>query len=230
MTRYEKEWLDYARGVITCEKSTCICPNEFRRIRWPGYIGANYDYGRVLLVGAIHNTNRLFTNEIIELEPIARKWSNSKPDSTHNQIYLKALRKAYINSIPQWQSWLMNGNKKRGAVWSNFQKIVDSLEIGWEHIAFTNLAKCHTPTQSDDTNTIISCATTFSIEKLVTILNPVAIFIAKDERVVNPATPIAENSARFVRRYNNRNGVSKNLKIREWLLTDAKRYRMLLEK
>jgi hypothetical protein len=226
---FEAEWLAYARHTITSGERSCLCPAQDRLIRWPGYLGERYDTGRVLLVGAIHNTARLFTEQISALEPIARNWAQSPEAAKRDAAYLHALRQAYRASIPQWQSWVVDGRTVRGTVWSRFQDIIDALGANWDQVAFTNLAKCHTPVQSIDGPRIVSCASSFPIASLVSILQPSAVFVAKDARAVNASTPIPPQVGCLVRRYNNMTGVSGGRKMRDWLPEDVALYRMALE-
>ena len=46
---FERLWLGYARRVLSMP---CGCTCD-ACIRWPGYLGSEYECGRVLLVGAI---------------------------------------------------------------------------------------------------------------------------------------------------------------------------------
>jgi hypothetical protein len=74
----ERKWLAYVRGVLEgdllsecCASTAADQPAPVRR--WPGYLGSRYESSRVLLVGAIHNADQLFTPEILALCDEARR-------------------------------------------------------------------------------------------------------------------------------------------------------------
>jgi hypothetical protein len=210
-----EKWLTYARDVLTHGREQCTCDVARREPRWPGYIGARYPQGRVFLVGSSHFTANLFTPEISALMPIARAWANGT--GVADKDYLEAVRSAYVASFPSWG----------GQVWTRFEKIVSALGLDWEDVAFTNLAKCHMP--SDDDDTIVSCLRTFPINALVVHLDPIATLLAKDSTKVTAAARIRYENRddRLVRRYNNRNGNSGSQRCegdRGWLAADIERY------
>ena len=79
--------------------------------------GSRYEEGRVLLVGAIHNENQLFTHEIETLEAEVKTWLSSVRSDASDARYLRAQREAYEQSFGQWT----------GQVWNNFRKLIRRL-------------------------------------------------------------------------------------------------------
>ncbi len=218
MTDVEVKWLLYARRLLTAGPELCQCSSLVRMPRWPGFLGEKYHEGRVLLVGSVHFTSKLFTPEIKALIPIATDWAAG--GNVTDEDYLRATRMAYSASFSQWS----------GQVWDRFAKIVKALGLDWQHVSFTNLAKCHMP--EDDDEIIASCCRRFSINAHVIRLDPLATFIAKDSAKVNAVTTLgyARRDDRIVRRYHNRNGKSGAINCEGpngWLGIDSVRYRAM---
>jgi hypothetical protein len=101
------------------------------------------------------------------------------------------MQRAYSRTIPQWAG--------RG-VWRQFDRIRLELGLNWDDVAFTNLAKCHVPAGvKDDTRRITSCLAAFPIDAFIEMLEPIAVFVAKDSIRVNGCAPISrEYDGRYI--------------------------------
>jgi hypothetical protein len=220
---FERSWLAYARRVLV-ERTECDCDDD---IQWPGYLGAKYAEGRLLLVGAIHNAPVLEASGLSSIATFARTWAFTEPNDEGDETYLKTVRGAYLAAIPQWKQWHNdNGHLVTGTVWTNFKKIVDRLELSFEHVAFTNLAKCALPAgtkPSVEFQRIRRHESVTSISSLIAMLKPRLVIIAKDSRTVNRLVNVSSSLSR-IRRCNNRTFVCDGLPISEWLPREAARW------
>ena len=86
MTHIEKNRLDYAWRVLG--DSECCSGVS----KWPGYLGGRYEDRRVLIVGAVHNAESLFTPEIKKLAAVACDWRRG---AVSDERYLSTVRWAY---------------------------------------------------------------------------------------------------------------------------------------
>jgi hypothetical protein len=98
--QFESRWLAYARKVMTVP---CGCECD-RDTSWPGYIGKDYELGRVLLVGAIHNAPVLRNSGIFEILPDIDAFKRSPPGE-QDHTYLRIVRNAYLAAIPKWATY-----------------------------------------------------------------------------------------------------------------------------
>jgi len=206
----DSAWLVYARGVLGdgVLRSCCQFPVAAdrplrKRVLWPGYIGVNYAKGRVLFVGAMHNAGELFTSEIGALAEVAAQWIRSAATSTTNAHHLEEVRRAYLASIPRWT---------KGAVWGRFDRIRRRLNLTWEDIAFTNIAKCAEISDANDRDSkkrynkrITKCTGSFFDRVPLAELQPLAIFVACDNATVRGALE-ASHQIPIRRNYHNTYG------------------------
>jgi hypothetical protein len=226
------EWLDYAFATVAEGRETgCACDAD---VAWPGYMGTGYPNHRVLLVGAIHHAKVLNASGLLSIVPCVKAWAANRTKACDvealDRRYLLAVEKAYLEAIPRWIRWKEpNGASRVGAVWSNFEEILNALGLSFEHVAFTNLAKCALPAgtnQSEETRRIRFHERAWRLEKLIDKIDPLYVVIAKDNKAVNRIVGIPTSDR--IRRCNNRTFVSSGRLISEWLPKDAARYKKLI--
>ena len=178
MRTLDDVWLAYARRVLEAGALSQCCDQSPRndaidRVRrWPGYLGSRYHSGGVLLVGAIHNADRLFTPEILALGDEVKKWVGAPRTPESDRRYLASVRAGYTASA---RLWALNGN-----VWKRFDKLLAYLGIDMEQVAFTNLAKCFCPVGENDTRFVKACLARYPLGELIKDIQPKAVFIAKN--------------------------------------------------
>src|ERR1700692_790284 len=140
MTNAEIAFLKYARAILGRGRtSEGCCP--LSEWRWPGYVGKNYKDGcSIMFIGSIHRSDALLKSEKTHQE--VQAFRSLIPAWLKRQIcdvtFLEKLQAGYEAAIPDWT----------GPVWSQFRRIKHELvglpeDVGWDRIAFTNIAKCH---------------------------------------------------------------------------------------
>ena len=231
----QSEWLDYAHATVAVARMTgCACDAD---VAWPGYMGTGYPNSRVLLVGAIHHAKVLNQSGLLSIVPALKEWGASPRTKACDACDVEALNrveKAYLEAIPRFIRWKApNGAIRVGAVWSNFEKILNALGLSFADVAFTNLAKCALPAgteQSEETRRIrFHESSAWPLAKLIDKIDPLYVVIAKDKEVVNAIIRIPTSDQR-IRRCNNRTFVSSGRLLSEWLPDDARRYAVLRRK
>lgn len=220
------KWLDYAHATVAERRTTgCACDAD---VAWPGYMGTRYPDGRVLLVGAIHHAKVLNASGLLSIVPEVKAWGASHRTEALDRKYLSVVEKAYLDAIPGFIRWKEpSGASRRGAVWSNFKKILDALGLSFEDVAFTNLAKCALPAgtkQSEETRRIRAHERARRLRTLIDKIDPLYVVIAKDNKAVNRIVRIPTSDRRIVRRCNNRTFVSSGRLLSEWLPEDFSHY------
>lgn len=229
MNEIESGWLDYARNVIEPRPLNECCGRGAiltgRIVRWPGYLGSRYEEARVLLVGAIHNENQLFTPQIKTLEAEVKTWLSSGRSDASDALYLRAQREAYEQSFDHWT----------GQVWNNFRKLIkDYFKVELCQTAFTNLAKCYLPPGDASVDKcVVACAGSYPIAHLVCRLRPIAVLVAKSSKATDTLTPRkkANASLPLIFRFGNANtwaGKMKGRNLEEWAPEAAELYRKAL--
>jgi len=193
----EIAWLRYARRVLfehgqgglrTCclGAGTELPPHE--RVLWPGYLGARYGEGRVLLVGAVHNASELNTEPIRALAEKAVEWQSDPLSDDLSREYLEAARSGYIKSATQKLS-VTGKSWADGGVWGAFATLLETLKLAkggklktypapWELVAFTNLAKCATPSGVGYTARVNHCNGSLLDRLPIRELKPLALFVS----------------------------------------------------
>jgi hypothetical protein len=175
MRDIEGKWLVYARRVLEgnpLSECCALATVQTERVkRWPGYLGSRYQGSRVLLAGAIHNADQLFTPEILALENEVKMWVGASRTPESDRHYLASVRAAYLASSRQWA---LNGN-----VWKRFDKLLGYLGLDMEQVAFTNLAKCFCPVGQSDTQFVKACLARYPLRELIDGIQPKAVFIGE---------------------------------------------------
>ncbi len=226
------KWLDYAYAAVAERRMTgCACDSD---VAWPGYMGTRYPDRRVLLVGAIHHAKVLNASGLLSIVPCVKAWAANRTKACDaealDRSYLSVVEKAYLEAIPGFICWKEpSGASRRGAVWSNFEKILDALGLSFEDVAFTNLAKCALPAgtrQSEETRRIRAHECAWPLARLIDKIDPLYVVIAKDNKVVNRIVGIPTSDR--IRRCHNRTFVASGVRLSEWLPKDATRYKKLI--
>lgn len=229
------EWLAYAHATVT---GMTGCPWNADVAR-PGYMGTGYSNSRVLIVGAIHHAKVLNASGKLSIVPAVKAWgatprTEASDTEASDRTYLSVVEKAYVDAIPRWIRWTEpSGAIRVGTVRSNFEKILVSLGLSFEDVAFTNLAKCALPAgtkQSLDMSRIRAHERAWPLAKLIEKIDALYVVIAKDNKVVNPIVRIPTSDQRIIRRCSNLTFVSLGRRLSEWLPEDAARYALLRRK
>lgn len=147
MNMIEALWLDYCwdvvnpNGSIATHRSECELLGgtydqgswrpEDATLRFPGYLGADYSSGRVLIAGAVHNGNVLFAPEFRPVETAAAEWRAAGRGRATDDAFLSEARRGYEASIPTWGPWK-----------GRFGDVLLHLRLGLQQVAYTNVAKC----------------------------------------------------------------------------------------
>jgi hypothetical protein len=193
-------------------------------------MGTGYPNSRVLLVGAIHHAKVLNASGVLSIVPAVKAWGanlrTEAPDTVaRDRSYLLVVEKAYLDAIPRWIRWTEpSGAIRIGAVWSNFEKILNKLGLSFADVAFTNLAKCALPSgtrQSVETHRIRAHERAWPLAKLIDRIDPLYVIIAKDNKVVNQIVRLPTTDQRIIRRCSNLTFVSSGRRLSEWLPEDA---------
>jgi hypothetical protein len=225
---YEKRWLSYARDVLKQESG---CPCDADEIAWPGFIGANYAAGRVLIVGSIHNAPVLRSSGIYDIVPEVKTFLKNMPNVLADKQYLDAVRNAYMGAIPRWQRYVNeNGLTVSGTVWTNIAKIVKALELAFADVAFTNLAKCGLPTKTSwprERSRIEAHERATPLNRLIRDIEPHYVLLAKEQRDLEKIVVLETTSSTILRRCHNLNFTSNGERRDDWLPRDVSAYRAL---
>lgn len=195
VTETERRWLDYAWTVVAApeeHRAACVAnggavPGPGRvdgnEVRWPGYLGKNYEPGRsVLCVGAVHReaTAELVAGDPViadtnrELVDVSRRWLGRGRSAENDHQYLDGLRSAYVRALPSWSRW------KR-----HFRPLVeDYLEMDRTQIAYANLAKCRVSidrgARQRAAEAVLTrlCQRAYPMADLLDAIRPVAVLVA----------------------------------------------------
>lgn len=139
MREVDVRWLDYARDVVLADDHTTLClqggggclePGGHPELRWPGYLGARYRPGGLLLVGNVHQ--RFSSNGVA-------RWVGARlVDATQDlradpaqfgKEYLDITRECYLEGLRGWN------------VAAPFAEIMRALGTSWDDVAYTNASK-----------------------------------------------------------------------------------------
>ena len=191
----ERRWLDYAWAVVNCPEShrrECVLAGgavpgpgrpDGNDLRWPGYLGRNYDERRgVLCVGAVHRESspeRLASHPIVartdaNLIAGTRAWLSSRRPPGADEEYLEVVRRNYEEALPQWGRWRRH-----------FRELIERhLHMDLTQIAWANLAKCRVSIDLGSKQRKAEgclqrlCQGTFPIAELVEAIRPVVVLVA----------------------------------------------------
>lgn len=238
-----RRWLDYAWEVVNCPAghfAECEAAGGARagaggvdgnELRWPGYLGRDYEFGKGLLcVAHAHRQptaekecgDRVLRETNTRLIAATRAWKEAGVRSeTTDQIYLQEVRAAYETGLLHWDRW------------SAFAGVVaDELGLDVTHVAFANLAKCRVPIERSPDRLVRLCQRQFPVHRLVDAIRPVAVLTC-----VLPArrggTVVArwdtDNAAPWVVAWHGRRGVdAEGRPMSEWVPEAGRLLRRLL--
>ena len=183
-TPTEARWLDYAWRVATCgpaHRARCELQGgasarpgeEGNELRWPGYIGRDYQEGTgVLCVGHVHGTNwndRADSMARPRLEAALREWIASRRSDVADRTYLETVRDVFERWLPSWRRW------------GHFRVVLDKVgmleahDLSVREIAWTNLAKCRAPRGVNNERLTAFCQRDYPIEEVVEAIRPAAV-------------------------------------------------------
>lgn len=210
LAEFELSWLEYARKVVNVDdahlkacKDAGGVPDPLdgsRTLRWPGYLGRNYQPGLgVLCVAQVHrdiNAESEHVDPDVNVRYVASTaaW---KARALSDVEFLEETRLAYEHWIPAWGRW------KR-----HFRYLVEELVgLGIDRIAWANLAKCQAPTNSSPEGVIETCRKGFPIRDLVDAIRPRVVLCARLRGAEGEPT-VAEWGTRPVYRFHYRWGTN----------------------
>jgi hypothetical protein len=249
LTEIETAWLNHAWTVVNCppqHRQACIALGgatsgpgrvQYNDILSPGYLGRNYDQGRVLCMGAAGREPSLQDEqEKPNLRKTAsatasqiREWTRQVPRTVGtDEAFLRSFQ---ATSEEAWRQW------PRLAI---FRRLFAGLGIDSTQVAWSNLAKCRANDGLDSahlTKLCILCQHQFPVAELVEAIRPVAVLIcviaadpSREGEVVATWKP---NDGRrpYVFAFEGRNGRDvKGRKMDEWELEVVPKVRRLIKK
>lgn len=177
-TPTERRWLEYAWRVANCspshrrlcEEAGGASPLEGGwgdRLRWPGYLGRDYDERRgVLCVGAVHGVGTTWDEPAkSQLEASLQKWIDTERSEASDAAYLGTVREVFESWIPSWSH-----------LWKPFYKrlVEDKLHLDVRQLAWTNLAKCRA---SDGMKVMPLCQAEYPITDVIEAIRPTTVLI-----------------------------------------------------
>ena len=193
MPTTEERWLDYAWSVVNCpaehrahcEALGAAVPGVGRvdgnELRWPGYLGREYQEGAgVLCVAAVHREARPeeeagtpvgATNA--QLIAAHRRWLSEGRSAEEDALFLESIRQTYVDALPHWRRWTRH-----------FRTLVEHhLGLKRTEIAWTNLAKCrlavHRGNRSAETELTRLCQMEFApMAELIEAIRPELVLVA----------------------------------------------------
>ena len=194
---WEHDWLDWAWPIVRIavddpehlswcrerlaaaeyEHDETADPASDPTLRWPGYVGVDWEPGRgVLFVGSVHSD---FTRDgrragpperyaiVAGMASANRGWRQSTRDTARDTRYLESTREAYASLIPGWSRDSAFGDVRR--------HLGDSVES----IAWTNLAHCRArPRTISEYALQLRCSSRdgdYPIGGLIAAIRPVAV-------------------------------------------------------
>jgi len=146
-------------------------------LRYPGYLGPDYEAARVLFIGAVHNGNKLFTDDFRTVEKATLLWRSVGRSRRSDAAYLKAIRGGYEVAMPKWGPWA-NG----------FGSVLCKLRLGVSAIVYSNVAKCWSKPrresqlgegkQDEQLMEFCSLESRYNVAQLVKELDPLQIYVS----------------------------------------------------
>lgn len=224
MNDLERGWVDYAWGVVACPpthaaecgRSGGIGVADDSDVRFPGFIGPNYEPQRgVLCMGHVHrylpDRDDVDGGRLHDINAVLTAWRARGRGEESDESFLVDSRAAYMASAPTWDYW----NR-------NYAPLLKEARVELSEVAFANVAKCRTTTEDDSAASIRLadlCSKVFQPAALIELLRPAAVLLASlrlDVGVVD-ATII---------RWNGRTGVDEaGSTMKNWLPYEAGRLR-----
>jgi hypothetical protein len=211
----ESSWLDYAWQVFTDQVHIRECELaggtsiEDPQLRWPGYLGARYEAGGLLLVANIHRdfAPRVGIESANRLIGCTRAWREAGRSVASDREYLDANRACYIEGLQRWN------------VGKWFSKFISLIGIEFDQVAYLNAARCQAVEGACQPLQRL-CLRRFPIEQIVAVLQPSVILttslvVFRESRLTVP-----------IKWFNQRNGIDDaGRKFSEWSVMEHERFR-----
>lgn len=151
MNDFERQWIDYAWGVVACtpahaadcRRSGGVGVADGSDVRFPGFIGPDYEPGRgVLCMGHVHrylpDRDDVEGGRLHQINDALLTWRTSGRGEDADASFLAESRSAYMASAPTWDYW----NR-------NYAPLLREARVPLREVAFANVAKCRTTTEDD---------------------------------------------------------------------------------
>ncbi len=136
----EKKWLDYAWRVISDDSHIHTCASnggggiDHPTLRWPGYLGENYEEGGLVFIANIHrdfNSGRAANTTLAqELVECSLRWLENGRSEESDRAYLDETRRCYQFGLERWN------------IGARFGEYLDLVGLDWRDIVYTNAARC----------------------------------------------------------------------------------------
>jgi hypothetical protein len=173
-------WYSYAKAVAGIDhghRLECVAatgatgtPALDSNIRWPGYLGSNYESAsmKLLCVGQVHHAADLFAT-LGHVQPLLGALGSGPCDPN----IMETITAEYERAMVRWGPW------------GKFRKILGPLGLDQTSIAYTNVAKCWQtldPSISPDCRRPMkACSKRFPISQLAKAIHANAIVIMSAE-------------------------------------------------
>lgn len=186
-----QRWLVYARAVFRCANSghACDAPSIAdidNALRWPGFVGANYERARtrLLLVGRIHNPSgwRAWPG-LGTLEPLVRDWVSGR--SSDAEFY-RQYSERYAQLLVTWGPWR-----------KVYAFLAEAAGVDADGVAYTNVAKCWQYPGKESAMQRL-CSQAFPLQNLVDILQPHGVFVLAPDSWVSRVPGVSVASTAFM--------------------------------
>jgi hypothetical protein len=170
----EQRWLVYARSVFDCGPHLRECDAPAidgidPSLRWPGFVGENYEPApkRLLLVGRVHNpTDWNGTYGVGGLGPLAKSWLSG---SLSDEEFYREYSREYARRLIGWGPWL-----------KIYAHLAEAAGADESSIAYVNVAKCWQYPGKESAKQR-NCAAAFRLGDLVEAVRPSGVFLLATE-------------------------------------------------
>ncbi len=183
MKPHEREWLDYAWGVVACGRGHADrCEDAGGKgvsgdttARFPGFVAPGYEPSRgVLCMAHVHrylpDRDDVPGGRLADINSAILRWRQRGRGPESDATFLTEATPAYMTSAAEWPWW-----KK------HFKPVLDEGRVPMDEVAFANFAKCRTETEGDDDASMRLarlCAETYPPAALIRTLRPLAVLVA----------------------------------------------------
>jgi hypothetical protein len=198
LSQVEREWLDYARGVVCNDEHRLACAAlggspehpgvDAVDVRWPGYLGRSYKPGGVLCVAMVHRDFASAGVGVAVRDRLVAATRHWKAHQIDDEAYLRAVREVYETGLPKW------------TVGGNIGAALRHLNIDVKFICYVNAARCQypeiepkaTPAGAKRTkNALVQlCLSSFPIEQLATRIGASVVLFTNVAAFVRTATQL----------------------------------------
>jgi hypothetical protein len=163
-----QRWLTYASDVVkngehgwacVAQGGCCLEPGAPQDLHWPGFLGADYQEGGLLVVGNVHrelSSGNFGVDRAAALAEVTLGW---RSDDVSDQEYLDVCQELYLEGLSCESGWNVGGA---------FQPLLQATGLTWDQVAYTNAAKTQMPLERWSGATVRGCAARFPIPVLAT--------------------------------------------------------------